>query len=101
MQINAWFLLIAFALVILWKVDFFATLLNLKSLGAEIPEAFRGLIDQEAYERSQEYNRDKAVLGIGESVFSLLLLFTWQSSLCKLFLEISAMVPYNLARSEA
>jgi STE24 endopeptidase len=77
MQINAWFLLIAFALVILWKVDFFATLLNLKSLGAEIPEAFRGLIDQEAYERSQEYNRDKAVLGIGESVFSLLLLFTF------------------------
>jgi len=77
MQINAWFLLIAFALVILWKVDFFATLLNLKSLGAEIPEAFRGLIDQEAYERSQEYNRDKAVLGIGEGVFSLLLLFTF------------------------
>lgn len=77
MQINAWFLLIAFALIILWKVDFFATLLNLKSLGADIPEAFRDVIDQEAYERSQEYTRDKAVLGIGEGIFSLVLLFTF------------------------
>lgn len=77
MQINAWFLVIAFSLIILWKVDFFATLLNLKSLGAGIPAAFLGVIDQEAYERSQEYTRAKAVLGIGEGIFSLFLLFTF------------------------
>lgn len=77
MQINAWFIVIVVALVVLWKLDLFATLLNLKSLGAEIPEAFRGVIDQEAYERSQEYTRAKAVLGIGEGIFSLVVLFTF------------------------
>lgn len=77
MQINAWFIVIVIALVLLWKLDLFATLLNLKSLGAGIPEAFAGVIDQEAYERSQEYTRAKAVLGIGEGIFSLVVLFAF------------------------
>ncbi|MCB1203124.1 MAG: M48 family metallopeptidase [Verrucomicrobiae bacterium] len=77
MQINAWFIVIVVVLVVIWKLDLFATLLNLKSLGAEIPEAFRGVIDQEAYERSQEYTRAKAVLGIGEGIFSLVVLFAF------------------------
>lgn len=77
MQINAWFIVIVVALVLLWKLDLFATLLNLKSLGAGIPEAFSGMIDQEAYERSQEYTRAKAVLGIGEGIFSLVVLFAF------------------------
>jgi hypothetical protein len=34
-------------------------------------------------------------------VKALLLLFSWQSSMCTLFLEISAMVPHVLVRSEA
>lgn len=77
MQINAWFLAIVLALVLLWKVDLFATLLNLKSLSPEIPETFRGLVDQETYERSQEYTRAKAVLGIGAGIFFLAVLFAF------------------------
>lgn len=79
MQFNAWFFAIVIALVVVWKIDFFATLLNLKSLSPEIPEAFRDVVDAEAYEKSQDYTREKAVLGITEGVFSLVLLlvFWW------------------------
>ncbi len=77
MQINAWFIVIVVALVVLWKVDLIATLLNLKAQGAGIPEVFRDLVDQETYERSQEYGRAKAVLGIGEGIFFLVLLFAF------------------------
>lgn len=78
MQVNAWFLVIVLSLVIFWKVDLYATLLNLKSLGPEIPEAFREHIDREAYERSQDYTRAKSVLGIVEgSVFLVVPLVFW------------------------
>ncbi|NLT71895.1 MAG: M48 family metallopeptidase [Verrucomicrobiaceae bacterium] len=77
MQINGWFLAIVLALVILWKIDLFATLLNLKSLGSEIPTAFRGLIDEDTYARSQDYTRAKALLGIGEGIVALVALFVF------------------------
>lgn len=77
MQINAWFLLIVITLFLFWKLDLFATLLNLKSLSPEIPDSFRDFVDEEAYETSREYTRDKAVLGIGEGIFSLVVLFTF------------------------
>lgn len=75
MQLNGWFVAIVLALVILWKIDLLATLLNLKSLGPEIPAAFRGIIDAETYVQSQDYTRAKAVLGIGEGIVALLALF--------------------------
>lgn len=77
MQINAWFLIIVLALFLFWKLDLFATLLNLKALTPEIPDSFREFVDEEAYETSQEYTKAKAVLGIGESIFSLVVLFTF------------------------
>ncbi|MDF1824314.1 MAG: M48 family metallopeptidase [Verrucomicrobiales bacterium] len=75
MQYNAWFIAIVLALFLLWKLDLFATLLNLKALTPEIPETFRDYIDEEAYEQSQEYTKDKSVLGICEGVISLVVLF--------------------------
>ena len=75
MQINAWFLVIVAALVLIWKIDLLATLLNLKSLGGGIPESLRDVVDEETYARSQEYTRAKAMLGIGEGIFSLVVLF--------------------------
>lgn len=75
MQVNAWFVVIVVALVVLWKVDLLATLLNLKSLGPEIPASFREVIDEEAYVKSQDYTRARALLGIGEGIISLLVLF--------------------------
>lgn len=75
MQYNVWFIGIVLALFLVWKLDFFATLLNLKALTPEIPESFRDLFDEEAYAQSQEYTRDKSVLGISEGIVSLLALF--------------------------
>ncbi|HRQ89489.1 MAG TPA: M48 family metallopeptidase [Bacteroidia bacterium] len=78
MQINAWFLVIVLALVVLWKIDLLATLLNLKALGSEIPESFRGVVDAEAYGQAQDYTRARLVLGVAEGIVSLLvLLFFW------------------------
>jgi len=75
MQLNGWFVAIVLALVILWKIDLLATLLNLKSLGPEIPKAFRGLVDEETYAQSQDYTRAKALLGIAEGIVALVVLF--------------------------
>lgn len=77
MQINAWFVVIVLALFLLWKLELFAALWNLKSLDPEVPDSFRDFVDEEAYENSQEYTRAKAVLGIGEATFSLVVLFTF------------------------
>ena len=75
MQVNVWFFVIVVSLVVLWKVDLVATLLNLKALGPEIPVVFREVVDQDAYLKSQDYTRAKAILGIGEGIISLLVLF--------------------------
>ena len=74
-----WFIGFVLAIFLLWKLDLFATLLNLKALTPEITPVFQDLIDEEAYAKSQEYTRDKSVLGISEGVVSLiaLLLFWW------------------------
>jgi STE24 endopeptidase len=79
MQLNAWFFVILIALILLWKVDLFSTLLNLKSLGQVIPESFRDLIDEETYAKSQDYTRAKSLLGIIEGMVALgaLILFWW------------------------
>tara|TARA_R110002096_G_scaffold54841_7_gene141354 strand:- start:2682 stop:3917 length:1236 start_codon:yes stop_codon:yes gene_type:complete len=77
MQYNIWFIAIVLGLFVMWKVDLFATLLNLKSLSPEIPESFRDFVDEDAYEQSQEYTRARAVLGIGEGIFSLVVLFVF------------------------
>ncbi len=77
MQVNLLSVGIMVMLVLVWKIDFFATLLNLKSLDPEVPLGFRDVFDAEAYEKSQAYTRAKSILGIGESVVSLLALFVF------------------------
>ena len=77
MDYNAWFIAIVLGLFLMWKLDLFATLLNLKALSREIPATFEGFVDGEAYEQSQEYTRVRAVFGIGEGIFSLVLLFVF------------------------
>ena len=77
MQINTWFIVIVLALFLLWKLNFFATLWNMKALSPEIPATFEGFVDEEAYENSQAYTRANAILGIGEGIFSLVVLFTF------------------------
>lgn len=77
MQLNVWFFVIVVGLFVLWKVDLIATLLNLKSLSPEIPQTFQEVVDPDAYEKSQEYTRVRAVFSIAEGIFSLVVLFTF------------------------
>ncbi len=77
MEYNGWFIAIVLGLFLMWKLDLFATLLNLKALSSEIPATFEEFIDENAYEQSQEYTRSRATFGIGEGIFSLVLLFVF------------------------
>jgi STE24 endopeptidase len=71
MEWNAVALLILLALFGLWKLDFIATLLNLKAISPELPREFSDVFDAERYARSQAYTRESARFEIIHSSFSL------------------------------
>ncbi|MCW1883770.1 M48 family metallopeptidase [Luteolibacter flavescens] len=78
MEWNTLALLILLALFALWKLDFIATLLNLKALSPEVPAEFADVFDAERYAKSQAYTRESARFEIIHSTFSLgLLLVFW------------------------
>jgi STE24 endopeptidase len=79
MEWNAVGITILIALVMLWNIDFVATLLNLKALSPEVPEEFADVFDAERYAKSQQYTRDSARFGIIESVASLFILLAFWS----------------------
>ncbi len=70
---NALGLFIVISLFLLWKVEFIATMLNLKALDPKLPEEFKDVFDAEKYEKSQNYTRVTERFGIIESIFSLML----------------------------
>lgn len=74
MEWNAVGITILIALSLLWKLDFVATLLNLKALSPEIPTEFAGVYDPERYEKSQAYTRESARFEIVHSIYSLTIL---------------------------
>mgnify|MGYP000754849598 CR=1 FL=1 len=78
MEINTVGLVILIALLLVWNLDFVATLLNLKALSPELPREFADVFDAERYARSQDYTRESARFGIVESLVSLFsLLVFW------------------------
>ena len=70
---NALGLFIVISLFLLWKVEFIATILNLKALDPELPNEFKDVFDAEKYAKSQEYTRVTEKFGIIESIFTLML----------------------------
>ena len=48
MEYNGWVIAIVLGLFLMWKLDLFATLLNLKALSSEIPATFEEFIDENA-----------------------------------------------------
>lgn len=74
MEWNAVGITILIALFLLWKLDFIATLLNLKALSPELPSEFRGTYDPERYACSQAYTRESSRFEVIHSVWSLALL---------------------------
>jgi STE24 endopeptidase len=77
MELNAVAILILVALFALWKLDFIATILNIKALSPDLPAEFKDTYDAERYARSQEYTRKSARFEIIHSVFSLFLLLAF------------------------
>lgn len=71
MDINVYFLIIFITVFVLYKLDLFSEILNMKALRAKLPKEFEDVFDEEAYEKSQEYTRVKTSFGIVESTFSL------------------------------
>lgn len=65
-------LVVAAALLALWKLDFIATLLDLKALPQKVPAPLAGLLDEEKLARAREYQIANARLEITESIISLM-----------------------------
>lgn len=90
---NALALFIIISLFALWKLDFIATLLNLKALDPKLPEEFADVFDADKYAKSQNYVRVTEKFGIIESIFSLMLMlgfwltggFNWLDNLVRSF----------------
>lgn len=88
-EFNLLAILLLVALMLLWKLDFIATLLTIKNLEPELPEEFRGVWDDEKYRKAQAYEKAQASFGILSSITSLTALlafwffggFGWMDSL--------------------
>jgi STE24 endopeptidase len=70
-------LIIVISLVILWKIEFIATLLNVKTFPSSPPLELRGLMDQEKLETARSYLVTHSRFDIIRSIFSLLLLLSF------------------------
>ncbi len=77
MELNAVAILILVALFALWKLDFIATILNLKALSPDLPREFADVFDAERYAKSQAYTRESARFEIIHSAFSLAVLLAF------------------------
>jgi len=70
---------------LMWKLEFFATILNIKAFNPEVPAKLRDLWTDEAYDKARAYSTTSAKFSVIESTFSLFLLlafwtlggFTW------------------------
>ncbi len=76
-EFNLLAILLIVALLLLWKLDFAATLLTLKNLKPELPEEFRGVWDDEKYQKAQSYEKAQAQFGVISSIFSLTVLLAF------------------------
>jgi STE24 endopeptidase len=66
--------IILISLFLLWKLEFVATLLNLKTFPSSPPRELDGLMDQEKLDKARSYLNVNARFGIVQSIFSLLIL---------------------------
>lgn len=70
-------LIICLVLFAIWKLDFVASLLNLKALEPKLPREFEDVFDQDKYEKSQQYTCANERFGIIESITSLTILLVF------------------------
>jgi len=86
-------ILVLAGLIILWKLDFIATLLNLKAFPTTVPAELNGLMDAEKLEKARAYLTANARFSIVQDTFSLFVMlafwfiggFQWADSLARSF----------------
>lgn len=83
-------IILVLLLIFLWKLDFIATLLNLKNLTPAVPGEFKDVFDQEKYEKSQEYTRAHSKFGMISAIVNLFILLTFW--LCGGFVWLNELV---------
>ncbi len=76
---NFMSVIILVGLFVLWKLEFAATLLDLKAFPTAVPKALDGLMDDAKLDRARDYLRVNARFGIIQSTASLALLLVFWS----------------------
>ena len=74
---NPWFWAALFATIGLYKLELFASLLNLKALSPVVPERLKDFVTEEVHERTLEYARTNARADFLESSVQLVLFITF------------------------
>jgi len=74
---NLFFFIILFALIVEYATGLAADLLNLRSLGSELPPGLEGVYQPEDYRRSQEYMRTNTRFGFVTGAFGLAVLLSF------------------------
>jgi len=76
---NFMSVIILVGVFVLWKLEFAATLLNLKSFPATVPMVLEGLMNDEKLDQARNYLRVNARFGILQSTVSLVVLLVFWS----------------------
>jgi STE24 endopeptidase len=74
---NFMSLVILIGLFLLWKLEFAATLMNLKAFPEAVPKVLEGLMDREKLDRARDYLRVNARFGLLQSTVSLVVLLVF------------------------
>ena len=77
-EVNFMTIIVLISLFILWKLEFAATLLNLKTFPVSVPSQLADVLDQEKLDRARDYSRVSARFNVIHTTFSLgVLLVFW------------------------
>ena len=76
---NFMSVIILLGVFVLWKLEFAATLLNLKAFPSSVPKALAGLMDDAKLEQARAYLQVNARFGILQSTVSLVVLLVFWS----------------------
>lgn len=76
---NYMSVIILVGVFVLWKLEFAATLLNLKAFPTAVPKALEGLMNQEKLDQARNYLRVNARFDILQATVSLVVLLTFWS----------------------
>lgn len=74
---NSYGTIIIMMILIKFALDVAANLLNIKALGGEVPEEFKGLFNEETYKKSQQYTIVRTKFELFNLAVGLLVLFAF------------------------